>query len=118
MADPAPGDQFTVGPPKDYVGGHITIGLVMFLEAAIPVILYYTWQYSRLASISAANHWWECSWKAMTYGGFLAFIVPFFFWFTRIIQLEVHYFHLLFYFKKWCCTHSNKLDFGKETWIY
>ena len=47
MASPAPGGPedgiFTVGPPEQYVGGHIAIGVVTFIEAALPVILYYAW---------------------------------------------------------------------------
>ena len=39
----SPSGEFTIGPPADYVGGHIAIGVVTFLEAALPVILYYTW---------------------------------------------------------------------------
>ena len=34
---------FTIGPPADYVGGHLAIGMVTFIEAALPLILYYTW---------------------------------------------------------------------------
>ena len=26
------------------------------------------------------NHWYDCSWKTMTWGGFITFFVPFLFW--------------------------------------
>ena len=80
--------SFEVGPPKDYVGGHVALGIVTMLEAAIPAILYYTWQHPRLASVTG-NDWWVYSWKAMTYGGFLAFIFPFVFWCLSFIDKPI-----------------------------
>ena len=50
MADtPAPAEgsadngMFTIGQPNEYIGGHIAIGVVTFLETFLPVILYYAW---------------------------------------------------------------------------
>lgn len=88
MTTPPDTGSFTVGPPKDYIGGHIALGIVTLLEAAIPAILFYTWQHSRLASVST-NVWWPYSWKAMTYGGFLAFIFPFVFWCLSFIDKPI-----------------------------
>merc|ERR1719362_658680 len=79
MASPNPNSQFEIGPPADYVGGHIAIGVVTFLEAAVPVILYYAWQKKKLDD-DTMNTWYSNSWKSMTYGGFISFIVPFLFW--------------------------------------
>ena len=50
-----------------------------FFEAAIPVILYYAWQKNDLDDLTS-NTWYKYAWKSMTYGGFIAFIIPFFFW--------------------------------------
>ena len=71
--------MFTIGQPSEYIGGHIAIGVVTFIETALPVILYYAWADPRLKTIGV-NKWYHYSWKAATYGGFLTFIFPFLGW--------------------------------------
>merc|ERR1712051_14273 len=71
--------QFTIGEPKDYLGGHVAIGMVTLLEAAIPIVLYYAWMNPRFDSW-VANTWYKDSWSAMTYGHFITFFIPFIFW--------------------------------------
>ena len=40
---PENGGLFTIGAPSEYAGGHAAIGVVTFLEASLPIILYYAW---------------------------------------------------------------------------
>ena len=83
MAEPTSGSadsgMFTIGQPSEYIGGHIAIGVVTFLETALPVILYYAWMHPRLETMTT-NTWYGDSWKAATYGGFLTFLFPFLSW--------------------------------------
>lgn len=78
MSDPSQ-QTFTIGEPKDYLGGHVAIGLVTLLEAAIPITLYYAWMHPRIEKWSA-NEWYKNSWAAAAYGHFITFLIPFFFW--------------------------------------
>ena len=71
--------EYKVGPPSDYVGGHIAIGVVTFVEMALPVILYYTWQNDRLKKLTS-NDWYVDSWKTMTWGGCITYFLAFLFW--------------------------------------
>lgn len=34
---------YDIGPPSDYMAGHALIGTTLFIEAALPIILYYAW---------------------------------------------------------------------------
>ena len=81
MSNSAPADdqQFKIGEPKDYLGGHVAIGMVTLLEAVIPIVLYYAWMNPRFDSW-VANTWYKDSWSAMTYGHFITFFIPFIFW--------------------------------------
>ena len=80
MATPAEtGETFSIGAPKDYLGGHVAIGMITLLEAAIPITLYYAWMHPRIDDW-AANTWYKYSWKAAAYGHFITFIIPFLFW--------------------------------------
>ena len=76
---------FSVGEPSEYVGGHIAIGVVTLLQAAIPVTLYYAWMKPRLDMMSG-NTWYADAWGAATYGGFITYIIPFFFWCLSFIS--------------------------------
>ena len=75
----SPSGEFTIGPPADYFGGHLAIGMITFLEAAVPIILYYAWQKTRLEKLGH-NDWYVDSWKAMSYGSFITFFLAFLFW--------------------------------------
>lgn len=64
MADNAPSTdegQFSIGTPSQYVGGHIAIGVITFLETAVPIILYYAWQMPRL-DMMTKNDWYSYAW--------------------------------------------------------
>ena len=54
------GENFTIGAPKDYLGGHVAIGMITLLEAVIPIILYYSWMEPRINDW-AANTWYKYS---------------------------------------------------------
>ena len=43
MTSPAPSGEYDIGAPSDYMGGHMAIGTTLFIEAALPIILYYAW---------------------------------------------------------------------------
>ena len=80
MANQGPADEsFIIGEPKDYLGGHISIGIADLLEAVVPIILYYTWMKPRIDSWSA-NTWYRYSWSAAAYGHLITFSIPFIFW--------------------------------------
>merc|ERR1712013_20206 len=71
--------QFSIGAPSQYIGGHIAIGVITLLETIVPLIMYYTWQQRKLMAYPN-NDWYKYSWKAATYGGFIAYFFPFLFW--------------------------------------
>ena len=79
MASPNPNSSFEIGPPKDYLGGHIAIGMVTLIEAALPAILWFAWQRGEINN-NQLNVWYKYSWKSMSYGGLIAFFIPFLFW--------------------------------------
>lgn len=58
----AVGGIFKVGEPSEYVQGHAMIGVVTFLEAAIPVIIYYTWAYRRIVDLDLKETWYGYAW--------------------------------------------------------
>ena len=39
----SPSATYDIGPPSDYSAGHAAIGVTLFIEAALPIILYYAW---------------------------------------------------------------------------
>ena len=80
MATPAEtGENFSIGAPKDYLGGHVAIGMITLLEAVIPIILYYAWMEPRIDGW-AANTWYKYSWRSATWGHLITFSIPFLFW--------------------------------------
>merc|ERR1712060_286811 len=73
-------DNFQIGPPSQYAGGHAAIGVTLLIEAALPIILYYSWQKSRLDMLNGTNMWYKYSWETMTWGGLVTFAMSFLFW--------------------------------------
>lgn len=88
MASPAPpsSGEYDIGPPSDYSAGHAAIGTTLFIQGALPIILYYAWMKSRLATMEMSNLWYVYSWKAMTWGQLVAYLVAFTFWATSFIH--------------------------------
>ena len=84
-ANSAENGMFSIGDPSEYVGGHIAVGIILLLEAVIPVALYYG-HWNDILKDLPMNDWYVYSWKAMTYGGFIAFFVPFIFWCTSFVE--------------------------------
>merc|ERR1712032_74739 len=70
MSSPSTG-TYDIGPPSDYAGGHAAIGTTLFVEAALPIILYYAWMKPRLDDMSY-NVWYMYAWKAMTWGSLIS----------------------------------------------
>ena len=83
--------QFTIGEPKDYLGGHVAIGIVTLLEAAIPITLYYAWMHPRIETW-VSNTWYKNSWAAAAYGHFITFLIPFIFWCLSFIAKNTMFF--------------------------
>merc|ERR1712032_1357528 len=63
---------FTIKDPKEYLGGHIAIGLTLIAQTAVPIILkiYYADRYpnDRLEGLTK-NVWYQNAWYSLAYGG-------------------------------------------------
>ena len=84
MSSPSTG-TYDIGPPSDYAGGHAAIGTTLFVEAALPIILYYAWMKPRLDDMSY-NVWYMYAWKAMTWGSLISYGIAFVFWATSFVH--------------------------------
>ena len=89
-----------IGQPKEYLGGHLAIGALTLVEAWVPIILYYSWQKSKLEKLNY-NTWYSDSWKTMSYGGFVTYFLAFLFWaisFAYKEKTSFLYIGMLFFF--------------------
>ena len=77
--------------PKDYLAGHIVVGVVAIIQTVVPTCLWYLWK-KPMISDSSINPWFSISWEAIWIGaiathGLQAVILPFTFIKSRVLSL-------------------------------
>ena len=84
-------DVFKVLEPRDYLAGHIVVGVVAIIQTVVPTCLWYLWK-KPMISDSSVNPWFSIGWEAIWIGaiathGLQAIIFPFTFIKNRILSL-------------------------------
>ena len=64
-------DVFVTNDPKDYLAGHIVVGLVAIIQTVVPTVLWWVWK-KPMISDSDANKWFKRSWGMMWIGSVIA----------------------------------------------